>query len=124
MLTPRFRGRTDHLFAIYACIKQAPPPGVHPGQIAREIGVDLRVVAETLDGMPELFLKIPRSRDRLTRYRLTPQINVKARDEVEVYLQRAATRETMILYALGAMGVCAFLIVIALIGPALETVSN
>ncbi len=72
-----------------------------------------------LNATPELFIKLPRRPDGITRYRLTTTITVKSPEEVERFLISAARRESFILYAMGAMLLCAMLIVVILIGPSL-----
>ncbi len=119
MLSFRFRGKTERLLTIYDCIKEHPPPGMPPGQIARSTGMRLSDVVALMDATPELFFKLPRQRDGFTRYRLTPAINVREPEEVEDYIHRFARRETWMIMAGGLMILLAFAIAIILIGPAL-----
>ena len=76
-------------------------------------------VNSRLNATPELFVKLPRRPDGITRYRLTSTITVKSPEEVEQFLVGAARRESFILYAMGIMLLCIMLIVVILIGPTL-----
>ena len=117
-ITFRFRGKTNRLLTIYDCFLEAPPQGLHPYEIARSTGINMAEVTRRLDTTPELFIKVP-GRDGLTRYRLTSAMSTKTEEAVEAYVQSAARREAMLLFAVGAMLVCVLLIVVILIGPAI-----
>ena len=116
--TFRFRGKIRRLFDMYRCFLAHPGKGLHPTQISRYTGIGFAVVLRLLDGTPELFVRLPK-RDGLTRYRLTSAMTARQPEEVERFLTGQARRESLILYALGAMVLCALLIVVILIGPAL-----
>jgi hypothetical protein len=68
---------------------------------------------------PELFVKLPGRGDGITRYRLTTTTTARSPEQVEKFLNGQARRETLLLYAFGAMLLCLGLIVVALIGPAI-----
>ncbi|MDE0061954.1 MAG: hypothetical protein OXP09_22410 [Gammaproteobacteria bacterium] len=75
-------------------------------------------VTRMLQHTPELFVRLPK-RDGLTRYRLTSAMAARQPEEVEKFLAAQARRESLILYAVGIMVLCAFLIIVILIGPTL-----
>jgi len=115
----RFRGKQRRLLDIYYCFIDEPGKGLHPTQISRRTGLGIAEVQARLDATPELFVKLPRRKDGITRYRLTSAMTTKSEEEVEAFLKRAARRETFVLYAVGAMVLSVLLIVVILIGPAL-----
>lgn len=113
----RFRGKINRLFAIYQCFVDNPGVGLHPTQISRQTGFSLTDVSKRLDTTPELFVRLPK-REGITRYRLNSATTVKSAEEVEQFLQSAARKETLFLYAYGVMLFLLFLIIVILIGPA------
>ena len=116
--TFRFRGKVRRLFDMYHCFLAHPGKGLHPTQISRHTGIGFARVVQMLDRTPELFVRLPK-RDGLTRYRLTSTISARQPEQVEQFLARQARRESLILYAVGIMVMCALLIVVILVGPAL-----
>lgn len=118
-LSFRFRGKLRRLARIYQCFVDHPGAGLHPTQIARHTGIGLAEVSTRLDATPELFVKLPRRPDGITRYRLTTATAARSRDEVEQLLIRAARKESLILYAFASMVGCILLIVVILVAPAL-----
>lgn len=117
--TFRFRGKVNRLLEIYDCLHANSPKALHPTQIARLTGQSFANVNARLETTPELFVKLPRRPDGITRYRLTSTVSAKSTEEVEALVKRAARKESMLLYAVGTMVLCAFIIVVILIGPAL-----
>ena len=115
----RFRGKLRRLARIYQCFLDHPATGLHPTQIARHTGIGFAEVSVRLDATPELFVKLPRRPDGITRYRLTSTTAAKSREEVEKYLIAAARRESLILYAFGTMVIFILLIIVIMISPAL-----
>ncbi len=115
----RFRGKLRRLAAIYKCFVDHPGKGLHPTQIARHTGMGFAEVNTRLQTTPELFVKLPRRPDGITRYRLTSAITAQSAEEVEKFLMRAARKESLIFYAFGIMIVLIFLIVVILIAPVL-----
>lgn len=115
----RFRGKQRRLLDIYYCFVDEPGKGLHPTQISRRTGQGIAEVQARLQATPELFVKLPRRPDGITRYRLTSAMTARTDEEVEMYLMRAARKETIVLYSVGAMVLCLLLIVAILIGPAL-----
>lgn len=116
--TFRFRGKVRRLFEIYRCFLAHPGKGLHPTQITRHTGIGFMPVTRMLQHTPELFVRLPK-RDGLTRYRLTSAMAARQPEEVEKFLAAQARRESLILYAVGIMVLCAFLIIVILIGPTL-----
>ena len=114
----RFRGKVRRLFDLYRCFLDHPGKGLHPTQLARHTGIGFADTVRLLERTPELFLRLPK-RDGITRYRLTSAMTAQDPDQVERFLLRNARRESLIFYAFGFMVLCALLIVVLLIGPAL-----
>ena len=115
----RFRGKLRGLAKIYQCFRDNPGKGLHPTQIARKTGIGFVEVNTRLAATPELFVKLPRRPDGLTRYRLTSVMTAKSPEEVEKFLIGAARKESLILYAFVTMVVCLLLILLILVAPAL-----
>jgi hypothetical protein len=115
----RFRGKLGRLTAMYQCFLDHPGAGLHPTQIARHTGISFAEVNARLAATPELFVKLPRRQDGITRYRLVSAMAAQSPEAVETYLHRAARKETILLYTVGAMLLCLLLIIVILIGPAL-----
>ena len=115
----RFRGKLRRLAEIYQCFIEHPGKGLHPTQIARYTGMGFAEVNVRLTATPELFVKLPRRPDGITRYRLTSSTTAKSAEEVEKFLIGAARRESLVLYAFGSMVFFLLLIVIILITPTL-----
>lgn len=114
----RFRGRIGRLNEIYRCFLDHPGVGLHPTQIARYTGISFAEVAKRLDATPELFVKLPKRPDGITRYRLTSAMAARSEDQVEKFIANAARNETLMVYAGGAMLVCVLLIIVILVAPA------
>jgi hypothetical protein len=91
--------------------------GLHPTQIARHTGIGFQEVSARLEATPELFVKLPRRPDGITRYRLTSTTAARSREEVEKFLISAARKESLILYAFGAMVMTILVIVVILVAP-------
>ena len=115
---PRYRGRTQRILAAYQAFLENPTQGLHPQQVARRTGMSMMTAAAVLDGVPELFVKLPK-RDGLTRYRLTSAMTAREPEQVEQFLKASARRESLIFYAFAAMVICILLIVAILVAPAL-----
>ena len=115
----RFRGRLRRLARIYQCFLDHPGTGLHPTQIARHTVIPFAEVSARLEATPELFVKLPKRPDGITRYRLTSATAARSREEVEKFLISAARKESMILYAFAVMVILILLILVILIAPAL-----
>ena len=79
----RFRGRVRRLFEMYLCFVDQSGQAFHPAQVAKLTGIAFVDVAEHLANMPELFVKLPRRKDGLTRYRLTTSASAQTPEQVE-----------------------------------------
>lgn len=110
---PRYRGRTQRILAAYRVFLENPTEGLHPQQVARRTGMSMMAAAALLEGVPDLFVKLPR-RDGLTRYRLNSRTTAADPEEIEAFVLRAARREAWVLYAGLAMIMLAVLLVVLL----------
>lgn len=117
-ITFRFRGKLKRLLRMYDCFLDHPQTGLHPTQIARFTGLPFAEVNSRLQQTPELFVKLPGRGDGITRYRLTSAMAARDAEDVESFLIGQARRESLLLYAVGAMVLLLLLIVVILIGPA------
>lgn len=115
----RFRGKLRRLARIYQCFLDHPGTGLHPTQIARHTGIGFAEVNARLEATPEMFVKLPKRPDGITRYRLTSSTTAKSPEEVEKFLIGAARKESLILYAFATMVMLILLIVVILVAPAL-----
>ena len=117
-ITFRFRGKLRRLEDIYYCFLDNPGIGLHPTQIARKTGLGFGEVNTRLQATPELFVKLPKRPDGITRYRLTSATTAQEPEAIEKFLSRAARKEGLMLYATGTMVLLILLIVVILMGPA------
>ncbi len=113
----RFRGRIRRLFEIYLCFLDQAPAALHPAQIAKLTGIPFITVNTHLESLPELFVKLPRRSDGLTRYRLTSAATAQSPEEVEKMLVSGARRESLLLWTFGLMILCLFVIVFVIVSP-------
>ena len=104
---------------IYRLFKETPDTGLHPAQIARSARMSILDVDERLRRTPELFVKIPKRKDGITRYRLTSAVAGLSEDEVKVMLNGLARRESLMFYTVTAVVLLLFVIMLILISPAL-----
>ncbi|MFW6093498.1 MAG: hypothetical protein ACODAC_05935 [Pseudomonadota bacterium] len=118
-VTFRFRGKVGHLADIYLCFRDHRDQALHPAQVARYTGLPFSEVNARLEATPELFVKLPRRPDGLTRYRLTTATAAQSPEEIERFLHARQRKESLVVYALGAMLLMLLLIVVVLVGPAL-----
>lgn len=114
----RFRGKLRRLREIHQCFLDHPDKGLHPTQIARHTGISFSEVNNRLNATPEMFVKLPGRGDGVTRYRLASSMAARSPEEVEKFLQAQVRKESLLLYAFGAMLVCLLLIVMILVAPA------
>jgi hypothetical protein len=114
----RFRGKVNRLKDIYRCFLDHPATGLHPTQIARFTGVSFTEVNRRLEATPELFVKLPRRPDGITRYRLTSSTAARSEEQIDAFIDGQARKEGWLLYSFGAMLLCLLLIVAVLVGPA------
>ena len=113
----RFRGKLRRLARIYQCFLDHPGVGLHPTQIARHTGIGFAEVNARLQATPEMFVKLPKRPDGITRYRLTSTTTAMSREDVEKLLIRSARKESLILYAFTSMVLLILLIVAILVAP-------
>jgi hypothetical protein len=118
-LSFRFRGKQNRLLDLYAAFQDAAAPAMHPTQLARATGISLAEVSRRLDATPELFVKLPRRPDGITRYRLTSATAARSEEEVVALIHSGARRENWVVYALGTMMLLMFVVIVVMIGPAL-----
>jgi hypothetical protein len=116
----RFRGKLRRLALIYDCFQRNPGVALHPAQIARQTGISLAETSNRLTATPEMFVKLPKRPDGLTRYRLSSAKTLMTPEEVEQFLIRSARKETLLLYAVGGMVLCLLFIVVIVVVPILQ----
>ena len=115
----RFRGKVRRLFEMYLCFLENDGKALHPTQLSRQTGIRFADVAGLLDHTPELFVKLPKRRDGITRYRLTSVSSTLSPEDVQLMLNRNARRESLILYSIALMILCIFVIAVIIISPTL-----
>lgn len=115
----RFRGKQARLLDLYACFIEQEHKALHPTQLARLTGISFSEVNRRLEATPELFVKLPRRPDGITRYRLTSSATAQSAEAIEKLIQRGARRESLVLYAVGCMLLLTGVIALVLVGPAL-----
>jgi hypothetical protein len=74
-------------------------------------------VDDRLQRTPELFVRIPKRADGMTRYRLTTAISNLSDKELAAKLNALARRETLVLYAFTSGLILLGAIMLLLIGP-------
>ncbi|MFM8353372.1 MAG: hypothetical protein ACKOBM_00525 [Gammaproteobacteria bacterium] len=116
----RFRGRTRRLHDLYHCFVDHPGVGLHPTQISRHTGIPLADVTRCLDAAPELFVRLPKRPDGVTRYRLTSSMAARSEAEVVAVIARGARRESLVFYCVMGMILCLFVIIAILVAPAVS----
>lgn len=117
--TFRFRGKQGRLLDLCACFIDNDHGALHPTQLARKTGMTMIEVSRRLEQTPELFVKLPRRPDGITRYRLTSAMAARGENEIEAFIHAGARKESWLLYAGGIMLLLSFLLVVAIIGPVL-----
>lgn len=117
----RFRGKVNRLLDLYDCFQANDHKALHPTQLARLTGHSFAEVNARLNATPELFVKLPRRPDGITRYRVTSSMSARPPEDVEAFIKKAARRESWLLYAGGFMFLCLLLIVLSVSLPAFQT---
>ncbi|MBM4203479.1 MAG: hypothetical protein FJ194_04925 [Gammaproteobacteria bacterium] len=115
----RYRGKVRRLFDIYLSFKDNGGNAMHPMEVARMANCSMQEASARLADTPELFIRVPKRPDGLTRYRLSSQLAGKTPEEVEALIKQHSKRETLILYSLGVMLILLLIIALFLAGPAL-----
>ena len=114
----RFRGRTHRLLTLYRLFQDNPGTGLHPSTIARQAGMSIVDVDDRLRRTPELFVRLPKRKDGITRYRLTSAVTAMSEEEVKAFVNGHARKETLLLSAFTTGVVLLFAVMLILIGPA------
>jgi len=115
----RFRGRTHRLLSLYRTFQDQPGTGLHPSTIARKAGMSIIDVDERLRRTPELFVRLPKRKDGVTRYRLTSAVSAMSEAEVKSLIEGHARKETLLLYAAATGVLLVFAIMLILVSPAI-----
>lgn len=115
----RFRGKVRRLFDIYLSFKDSGGNAMHPVEVARMANCTMQDASRHLADTPELFVRMPKRPDGLTRYRLTSQIAGRTPEEIEAMLHRLARRESVLLYIFGFMLILLIIIAFSLASPAM-----
>ena len=113
----RFRGKTHRLNNIYNCFQDNDSKALHPTQISRLTGLSINEVNSCLKKTPELFIRIPRRPDGITRYRLTTTTMALGQEKVEKLLRHQENKESAILYAFSAIIILLIIVVAIIVGP-------
>jgi len=116
----RFRGKIRRLLDIATCFIENPGTALHPAQISKWTGISLQESANRLLATPELFIKLPKRKDGLTRYRLATSIAGKSMEDIEGLILSEAKRESYLLFAGTTMILLAFVIVFYVMWPSLK----
>ena len=74
-------------------------------------------VDDRLRRTPELFVRLPKRKDGITRYRLTSAVTAMSEDEVRAMIAGQARKETLLLWAFTTGLVLVFAVMLILIGP-------
>lgn len=114
----RFRGRIHRLLTLYRLFQDNPGTGLHPATIARKAGMSIVDTDERLRRTPEMFVKLPKRTDGVTRYRLTSAFTAMSEDEAKARITDLARRESLVLYSAMIGIVLLFAIMMILVGPA------
>lgn len=115
----RFRGKVRRIFDIYLSFMDKSGAALHPMEVARMANMSLAEASRRLEDTPEIFIRLPKRPDGLTRYRLTTQLSGRTPEQVEAMLKGLARRESMLLYIGGVMLLLLLFIALMLAGPAL-----
>ena len=110
--TFRFRGKTGRLLRLADCFLRDPNRGLSPSQLGREAGMPIYDAARLLDQTPELFVKLPRRGDGVTRYRLASAAAVQGQDGIAELVRRHTRRENLLFYLLAATAAMLALVVL------------
>ncbi|MEE9253977.1 MAG: helix-turn-helix domain-containing protein [Pseudomonadales bacterium] len=113
----RYLGQHQRIIEIYECFAQAPRQALHPAEISRQTGISLTTVSELLEQTPELFVRILKRSDGLTRYRLASVLAGQSRTQVEAKVQRAMRTEQLTLYTVLFMVISVIAVTIVMSFP-------
>lgn len=115
--TFRFRGKTGRLFQLVDCFLNEPDKGLSPAHLGRETGIALYDAAQMLEQTPELFVKLPRRGDGITRYRLASSVAARGEAGIADLVRSHARRENWLFYLLVAAATLLTLVVLLALVP-------
>ena len=115
--TFRFRGKSGRLLALVDCFLNEPSKGLSPAHVGREAGIALYDAAQMLDQTPELFVKLPRRGDGITRYRLASSVAARGKDGIAQLVRRHVRRENLVFYLLAASAALLALVILLALVP-------
>lgn len=115
--TFRFRGKSRRLVALAECFLDDPGRGLSAPHIGRATGIGLYETARMLNDTPELFVKLPRRADGITRYRLASSVAARGRDGIADFIAGNARRESWIFYLLMTSALLVALVVLLAFVP-------
>ncbi len=107
----RYRKHKALILEIYEIFVDSPKRLLHPIEISRECGLHMLDVIEILESAPEIFLRLPSTRQSVTKYGLRPSIAVQSQAEIEQFIARRAKRETYLFFAVVSIVVLVFVVV-------------
>lgn len=107
----RYRKRKALILEIYEIFVDSPKRLLHPIEISRECGLHMLDVIEILESAPEIFLRLPSTRQSVTKYGLRPSIAVQSQAEIEQFIIKRAKKETYLFYAVVSIVVLVFVVV-------------
>ena len=115
--TFRFRGKTGRLLKLVDCFLDEPAKGLSPAHLGRETGIALYDAVRMLEQTPELFVKLPRRGDGITRYRLASSVAARGEEGIVNLVRRHARRENWLFYLLAAAAALLTLVVLLALAP-------
>ena len=115
----RFRGKTRRLLTLVDCFLAEPEKGLSPAHLGREAGIALYDAAQMLDQTPELFVKLPRRGDGITRYRLASSVAARGEAGIADFVRQQARRESWIFYLLGCGALLLAAVILLALAPQL-----
>ena len=107
----RFRGRTEVLLTLCQLMRDNPGVGLTANQAAQMTGLTHRDVRQRFAETPELFIRVRKSKDGNTRYRLASSIASLSPDGVVAFIDAETRAETrlaaIVIFGIIAVGVAA-----------------
>ncbi len=119
----RFRGKISQIMNLYECFRLCSEenknsPAMHPVTLAKLTGIPFGDIAERLQEIPEIFIKLPK-RDGITRYRLSSVASNMTSDEMEEQILKAERNETLLFYSMGGITLVMLLLVIFIVSTSI-----
>lgn len=99
-LRPRFRKKTARLNAIVNAFRNSEKLALHPDQISRQLGFSLQESHRILDDTTELFVRLPRGPDRITKYALAPSFASLTPEQRSAFIARQASKESLVFWSI------------------------